>query len=201
MAGGIPAGDQGMTVGPASETETQAATPSDAALVARCREGDAQAWDQLVDRFARYVYAIATQAYRLSEHDAEDVFQEVFARIYVHLPELRDDDAIRPWVAQTTRRLAVDKLRAARREQPETSFPESAAPDAALERIDVALDVYQAMAGLPENCREILERFFAQDQSYQVIGAALGIASGTIASRISRCLAKLRAALEEHHGA
>jgi RNA polymerase sigma-70 factor (ECF subfamily) len=152
-----------------------------------------------VDRFARYVYAITTQAYRLSEHDAEDVFQEVFARIYVHLDELRDDDAVRPWVGQTTRRLAVDKLRAARREHPEGSLPESAEPDPELERIDLALDVHQAMAALPENCQEILDRFFAQDQSYHLIAAALGIAAGTIASRISRCLAKLRPALEEQH--
>ena len=53
---------------------------SDAELVARCRAGDEQAWAMLVDRFARYVYAIAVQGYRLSEQDSEDVFQEVFAR-------------------------------------------------------------------------------------------------------------------------
>jgi RNA polymerase sigma factor (sigma-70 family) len=185
-------------MGSASETESHAAGVDDAALVARCREGDARAWDELVDRFARYVYAIATQAYRLSEHDAEDVFQEVFARIYTHLHTLRDAEAIRPWIGQTTRRLAVDKVRAARREQPEETLPESGELDTELQRIDLALDVHRAMERLPENCREILDRFFAQDQSYSVIGAELGIAAGTIASRISRCLGKLRGVLEEH---
>ena len=48
------------------------------------------------------------------------------------------------------------------------------------------------MAELSENCREILDRFFARDESYQTIGAALDIPSGTIASRISRCLSRLR---------
>ena len=51
-----------------------------AQLVARCRNGDQEAWAALVERFSRYVYAIATQGFRLREHDAEDVFQEVFAK-------------------------------------------------------------------------------------------------------------------------
>ena len=69
---------------------------SDAQLVGRCRNGDAAARNELVERFSRYVYAIAVRAYRLPEHDAEDVFQEVFARAYERLGSLRDDDAIRP---------------------------------------------------------------------------------------------------------
>ena len=49
---------------------------SDAALVARCRAGEDEAWRELVERFSRYVYAIAVQAFRLAEQDAEDVFQD-----------------------------------------------------------------------------------------------------------------------------
>jgi len=45
---------------------------------------------------------------------------------------------------------------------------------------------------LPEQCGEILDRFFARDESYRTIGELLGLPAGTIASRISRCLAKLR---------
>ena len=45
---------------------------SDAQLVARCREGDDDAWRELVERFSRYVYAIAVQAFRLPQADAED---------------------------------------------------------------------------------------------------------------------------------
>ncbi|HEX2482768.1 MAG TPA: hypothetical protein VHQ69_12880, partial [Methylomirabilota bacterium] len=58
---------------------------TDAQLVARCRTGDHDAWRELVDRFSRYVYAIAIQGFKMSEHDAEDVFQEVFTRAYEHL--------------------------------------------------------------------------------------------------------------------
>src|SRR5213596_2105372 len=89
---------------------------SDGQLVARCRTGDPAAWNELVERFSRYVYAICVQAFRLGPHDAEDVFQEVFARVYEHLGRLRNDDAIRPWIAQLTRRLCIDRLRAGGRE-------------------------------------------------------------------------------------
>src|SRR4029077_15928120 len=75
---------------------------NDARLVARCRGGSDDAWRELVARFSRYVYAICMQGFRLQESDAEDVFQEVFARTYQHLERLRDDAAIRPWLAQLT---------------------------------------------------------------------------------------------------
>jgi RNA polymerase sigma factor (sigma-70 family) len=171
---------------------------SDRDLVRACREDSERAWGELVRRFSRYVYAIANQAYRLADHDADDVFQEVFARTYEHLGRLRNDEAIRPWIGQLTRRLAIDRLRAGSREQPEADAPDVAqsSEETELERIELALAVHAAMATLPEHCQEILDRFFAQEQSYQEISSALGIPMGTIASRISRCLTKLREQLE-----
>ena len=67
---------------------------SDSELVARCRAGDHDAWTLLVDRYARYVHAIVTRVFRVPPADAEDVFQEVFARIFERLGTLRDDDAL-----------------------------------------------------------------------------------------------------------
>ena len=65
-----------------------------------------------------------------------------------------------------------------------------------MDHLNEAFAVHEAMAELPEHCQEILDRFFARDESYQMIGEALDIPSGTIASRISRCLARLRDVLE-----
>ena len=172
------------------------ASLSDAALVARCRAGDESAWAELVNRFSRYVFAIATQGFGLRADDAEDVFQEVFARTYQHLDRLRDDAAIRPWIAQLTRRLSIDKIRAGSREQLSDEDIEPAGLDDTVDRLDDALAVREAMGDLSESCQEILDRFFARDESYQTIGEALEIPSGTIASRISRCLAKLREIFE-----
>ena len=176
--------------------------PTDAELVARCRTGDDDAWELLVERFARYVHAILTRAFTLPEHAAEDAFQEVFARAYEQLHRLRDASALRPWLAQLTRRIAIDVLRADARESArdvaEIEHVDAVAEDQ-LERLEQALSVRAALADLPEHCSEILDRFFARDESYATIGAALEIPQGTIASRISRCLGKLRAKLE-HEG-
>jgi RNA polymerase sigma factor (sigma-70 family) len=170
---------------------------SDASLVTRLRAGDADAWDVFVDRFSRYVYAI-TRAYRLASHDAEDVFQEVFARAYERLDTLRSDEAVRPWIGQLSRRLCVDRHRSGAREEPD-EIPDQATVDSALERIDEALALREALTSLSPDCQEILDRFFCRDQSYLEIGDSLGIPSGTIASRISRCLARLRATYEERN--
>jgi RNA polymerase sigma factor (sigma-70 family) len=173
------------------------AESTDAELVARCRAGDQAAWNELVERFSRYVYAISVQAFRLGPQDAEDVFQEVFARVYEHLDRLRSDEAVRPWIAQLTRRLCIDKLRASGREAPaDPELLEPSEVDETLARIDDAMTVRAGLDAVGEACREILDRFFCRDESYRSIGAALDLPPGTIASRISRCLTKLRAELE-----
>src|SRR3954453_5094159 len=78
--------------------------------------------------------------------------------------------------------------------RPWRATPEDAR--AAIERIDDALAVHQALATLSGDCQEILDRFFARDESYTTIADAIGVPMGTIASRISRCLGKLRAEME-----
>ena len=175
------------------------AAVSDAEVVRACRAGEDAAWRELVERFSRYVYAIA-RAHRLDESDAEDVFQETFTRIYEHLGRLRDDDAIRPWIGQLTRRLCIDRLRAAVRDPVPDDSEERGELDRRMIAVDEAVSVQEAMRTLSADCREILDRFFCRDQSYNTIGELLDLPPGTIASRISRCLGKLRTAYEGRSG-
>jgi len=169
---------------------------ADAKLVDACRRGDDGAWNALVERFSRYVYAICIQGFRLSQQDAEDVFQDVFTKVYESLERLRDDESFRPWLAQMTRRTCVDKLRSAGRASSALASEPPGTEDV-LAVLDDALAVREALAKLPETCREILDLFFAQDESYRTIGELLNLPGGTIASRISRCLEKLKVAMEE----
>jgi RNA polymerase sigma-70 factor (ECF subfamily) len=170
-------------------------TITDAQLVQLCRAGDEAAWGELVERFSRYVYAIATQGFRLRDHDAEDVFQEVFARVYQRLDTLRDDSALRPWIAQLTRRICLDRIAASSREEPVEEIA-AGEDEETLAELEEAFTVHEALAELSEPCREVLDRFFARDESYRTIGEELQLPAGTIASRISRCLGKLRDLLE-----
>lgn len=169
---------------------------SDDLLVGRCRAGDAEAWATLVERFSRYVYAICSRGFRLSTEDAEDVFQDVFAKTHEQLERLRDDAAIRPWIGQLTRRCCIDRLRNSR-EYAASDDLDVADPADALAEIEQALDVQQALQTVGDPCRDILDRFFARDESYRTIGEALDLPAGTIASRISRCLEKLRLCWED----
>jgi RNA polymerase sigma-70 factor (ECF subfamily) len=178
-----------MSVPGSTERSTVA---TDAELVARCRTGDQGAWRLLVERHAPLVTGLLRGAFRLELHDAEDAFQEVFTRLYLRLDSVRDDQAIRAWIAQVTRNVALDWLRRSRpeatagEELQEHTFTE---PLAAVEQ---ALIVREALNRLPHHHAEILERFFVQDQSYREIAAELDLPAGTIASRISRALAALR---------
>ena len=174
---------------------TSLSTLSDAELVQRCRNGDADAWNELVERFSRYVYAVCARGFRLADADAEDVFQEVFARAYTHLHSLRDDAALRPWIGQLTRRLCIDAVARGRREQP-VAEPISDDVTRDLDEIEEAFAVREALSMLSEPCREILDRFFTRDQSYRTISLELDLPAGTIASRIARCLVRLREQLE-----
>ena len=178
-----------------------AAGKTDAQLVAHCRAGEAGAWNEFVERFSRYVYAICSRGFRLGREDAEDVFQEVFARAYEKLGELRNDDAVLPWLAQLTRRLCIDKLRVLGRDTADTTEPDEHAAEDVLHSIDDSIAVRAALDAVGDPCRDILDRFFCRDESYRTIGAALDLPAGTIASRISRCLEKVRAELMEGGGA
>jgi RNA polymerase sigma-70 factor (ECF subfamily) len=170
------------------------ASLSDAALVVRCRTGDEGAWGELVNRFSRYVYAIATRlglapmTRRTSPRKS--------SRAPTSISTACNDEAIRPWIAQLTRRLSIDKIRAGSREQLSDDEIEPPDLDDTFDRLDDALAVREALGELSETFQEILDRFFARDESYQTIGETLEIPSGTIASRISRCLAKLREIFE-----
>ena len=168
--------------------------PSDEQLVARCLAGDQEAWNDLVRAYSRYVFAICSQGYRLQGADAEDAFQDVFVRVYGRLGSLRNPEALRPWIAQLTRRVCLDRIAAGKREEPSDVEPDGI--ESTIEQLDEAFAVREALEELPEECQEVLDRFFCRDESYRTIAEELGIPSGTIASRISRCLARLRQRLE-----
>jgi RNA polymerase sigma factor (sigma-70 family) len=172
-----------------------AAGASSAEIVGACRAGDRDAWRQLVERFDRYVLGIIRHGYRVPPQDAEDVFQEVFIKAYSRLGDLRDDEAIGPWLAGITRRTCLTRLRT-RVVEPAEIVDEDSGEEAGMERVERAMDVEAALGRLPVACQDILDRFFREDQPYSQIADELGLPAGTIASRISRCLSKLKLELE-----
>ena len=72
-------------------------------LVTRAKNGEQQAWDALVERYAPLIWSICRR-YRLEAADAEDVGQSVWLKLVTHLDHLRDSAALPGWLATTTRR-------------------------------------------------------------------------------------------------
>lgn len=89
------------------------ADPHVVALVARAREGDQRAWDEIVDRYAPLLWSIGRR-YRLDRRDIDDVAQEVWLRLVENLAKLREAGAIGAWITTITKRECLRVSRARR---------------------------------------------------------------------------------------
>lgn len=180
---------------------------TDAALVARCRAGDASAWAALVRRFQRLVYAIALRA-GLDEHAAADVFQTVFSRLLAHLPRLAQADKVQAWVVTTAKREALRQRQLAQR-HPSLTRADDAEGESLEDRIadesplaEDALAQLQQLAllragldRLDRRCRELLLLLFNDDDAtpvYDEVARRLAMPVGSIGPTRARCLGKLR---------
>ena len=81
---------------------SRAVDNGDAGLVRRCARGEQAAWDELVNRYQRLIYAVPRRA-GLSEEQAADVFQEVFLTLFEKIGEIEQPDRIRSWIVTTAK--------------------------------------------------------------------------------------------------
>jgi RNA polymerase sigma factor (sigma-70 family) len=172
-----------------------------AALVTAAADGDAEAWDALVDRYASLVWSV-TRAYRLDHLDAADVSQTVWLRLVESLGRLHQPTALAGWLRTTTQRECLQVRRRRDREVPEEFIAADAPSDPADSPELLLLDderdrlVWTALQRLSERCRTLLRVLAADpDAGYAQISAALGIPMGSIGPSRARCLEQLRRGL------
>jgi RNA polymerase sigma factor (sigma-70 family) len=170
------------------------------ALVTRARDGDQQAWHELVDRYAPLVWSIC-QRYRLNRHDIDDIGQTVWLLLVEQLGNLREPAALPGWLATTTQRECLRVLRAARKYDSLGSPADSqtaadrSAPLIEHEIIAAELNaaLRAAFAGLPARCRQLLSMLMSDPPcSYAEISVTLPIPVGSIGPQRSRCLDRMR---------
>jgi RNA polymerase sigma factor (sigma-70 family) len=168
-------------------------------LVIRAKNGDKQAWDALVERYAPLIWSICRR-YRLSSADAEDVNQSVWLILVDKLVALREPAALPGWLATTTRRECGRILRATHRTQPGRQVLEDSTPDEQAATAEEELLKAERHAALREaftylspSCQELIAMLI-QDPPvpYAQISAKLGIPIGSIGPTRRRCLNKLR---------
>ena len=177
-----------------------------AALVARCRGGDARAWAELVHRHQRLVYAVAMRA-GLDAHAAADVFQTVFSRLVQHLPRITQPERIQAWIVTTAKREALRVRHLGQRtvsigapDDGEEGLEDSLADEGPLAE-DALSELQQlnllrnALDRLDNRCRDLLSLLFADEDertAYDDIASRLNMPVGSIGPTRSRCLGKLR---------
>ncbi|MFG1882683.1 RNA polymerase sigma factor [Micromonospora sp. NPDC049102] len=181
----------------------------DDVLVTRARAGDLEAYDLLVARHTASAYRTAVLLG--AGPDSEDVVQEAFVKGYRKLSRYRGEASFRSWllaiVANETRNLHRSRsrrdglvLRAAAAHSPAIAGDDAVGAVLAGER---RAQLVAALRQLPERDREVIVCRFLLDLGEQETGVMLGWPRGTVKSRTSRALAKLRALLvdeEAHHG-
>ena len=183
------------------------AAKDDAALVKRCRRGDQAAWDELVDRYQRLIYAIPRRA-GLSEEQASDVFQEVFLTLVEKIDEIQQPEKIRSWMVTTAKFKTWGLIRGSKgfhspdtTEEMENEMASIAdlsplADDMLIELEEQHL-IRTALTELEERCQKILSMIYLTDPpaSYAEVGAAIGVGETSISPLRSRCLKKLEKVL------
>lgn len=188
-------------------------TLSDADLVKRCRAGSEAAWAVLVRRFQRLVYTVPRRA-GLSEAQAADVFQTVFSRLFEHLDRIEDPARVQAWLVTSAKRESLRLLEQARRvvdlapvggDGDEAGDPfdhlpgDAPLPESLLSELQQQERLRRAVARLDERSRRLVELLFLQDEPlpYGEVAARLGMPEGSIGPTRARCLAKLRALLQQ----
>lgn len=169
-------------------------------LVDAARDGDADAWNALVDEFLPLVHGVVSR-FRLPAADAADVNQTVWLRLVEHLSDLRDARALPGWLATTARREALRAIESSRRTtsvDPQGPALEGRGAEeevaAALLREELHHAVRAGLAELPAQRRQLLEMLMADPPvAYEEISRQLRIPVGSIGPTRARALQQLRA--------
>jgi RNA polymerase sigma-70 factor (ECF subfamily) len=180
-------------------------------LIARCRRGEAEAWDELFDLHygaaGRFVFQLAPD---FSREDVEEICQETFLSAIRNLGSFSGRSRLQTWlfrIAANKARDYRDRQRAAKRgggqvpvslqaEDPETGLAmdppwRGRGPDAALMSAERMRLLRGALDELGEPCREILELRYFGDLSYEDLSSELRLNVKTVSSRLSKCLDRL----------
>lgn len=183
---------------------------ADADLLSACRRGDQGAWEALINRFQKLIYAIPRRA-GLADDQCADVFQDVFATLLEKLDTIEQPDRLQAWLVTTAKRKTWRIVTRGHRldyisddeeagDERLNQFPDRAPlPDEALLKLEEQHRIRTAMTELDERCRHLLTLLFyhSEPPPYAEIARATGVPEGSIGPTRARCLQKLLRFLEK----
>ena len=170
-------------------------------LVRQCLQGDALAWETMVNAFGGQISRQVRRYGRLRE-ETEDLTQEVFLKVYLNLRSFRANyGKLSHWLRRVGRNLIIDHLRRSRcfanyggmeqlqalnQRGEQTSTPEMSAALNETGRL-----VREGLQALSPELQQVLRMKYLKGMSYQEISQQLGVPDGTVKSRLYRGRAKL----------
>ncbi len=188
----------------------EAERASERALIQRCKDGDPGAFDELVSRYEKRVFNFA---YRITGnyHDAWDVAQEAFLRVFHSIHTFRGDAVFTTWIYRIITNVYLDERKKSKSHR-QTSLDEyidleensvsrqieddGPAPDEIVENRERDRVVQEAINSLPEYQRMIVTLYHMQHRSYEEIAEILQLPIGTVKSRLNRARQALQEKLE-----
>ncbi len=191
----------------AHDADNPAAPPDEAQLIARGQNGDAFAFNALVERYERLVYAVCFRMLDDAEA-AADVAQDTFLAAYRNIRRFHGG-SFKAWLMRIATNACYDQLRARKRRQhvsldavdwneespqPQWTDP-GEAPDERVLRAELAAQIQRLLQDLPEDQRLAVVLSDIQGHSYEEIASTTGWPLETVKSRLSRGRIRLRDAL------
>ena len=173
--------------------------PTVVALVNRAAGGDPAAWSEIVERYAPLVWSICAR-FGLSNHDREDVGQNVWLLLVEQLGKLREPAALPGWLATTTHRECLRVVTASRKSErlgtgldDALQFVDNTIIDEEILMAERNAALQAAFADLPPKCQQLLAMLTSDPPcSYAEISDGLGIPVGSIGPQRARCLERMR---------
>jgi RNA polymerase sigma-70 factor (ECF subfamily) len=171
---------------------------ADLELAARCRAGDAGAFEELYRQHARRLFSLVVRMIG-SVDDAEDLLQEVFLQAHRKLSGFRGDSALGTWLYRLTMNHCLDHLRArqvrmnrATESLDEEGAEEPIAPAPVVPAAVSRLDLERAIKMLPAGARAAFLLHDVEGFEHREIAQILGISEGTSKSQVHKARMKLR---------
>lgn len=180
-------------IGRFSERLAQAVKGEPTSLLVRAQQGDPGSIERLIELYQDTIFSMAVSFTR-DTHQAEDLAQDAWIKILRGLPNFRLESKFSTWLYRITMNTFLNATRAVKREQEVVGSlsSESEAPDPKLES---AMDIHEAVRGLPEEFRSVVLLRYVADLSYKEIASVLELPLGTVQSRLKRALDKLGSSL------
>jgi RNA polymerase sigma-70 factor, ECF subfamily len=174
-------------------------------LVERCRQGEDEAWRELVVLFGQKIYSVAYH-FTLKREDAEELAQEIFLKIFENLHRYDGSFPLAAWIVSLSRNLCIDRYRRRKREKSFRFVTDDAVAPMLRSKDDPAADalknertkiLFSALAVIPEDLAEILVLRDLDGLAYEEIGLALELPDGTVKSRLFRARTEVARKIRE----